>query len=126
MAILYAGFWRRVGAYLLDTLILLVPLMILATAFDQFFVLLAIVLVWQYYALQESGVAQGTLGKKIVGLKVTDMKGKRISFGRATGRHFAKIISSITLMIGYMMAGFTEKKQALHDMIADTLVVRSG
>jgi uncharacterized RDD family membrane protein YckC len=58
-----------------------------------------------------------------IGIKVTDLNGNRISFGRATGRYFAKILSGMILMIGYIMAGFTEKKQALHDMIASCLVV---
>ena len=122
----YAGFWLRVVASLLDGLILLIPVVVIASAFDRFFILFATILVWQYYALQESGIAQATLGKKVLGLKVTDLKGRRITYGRATGRYFAKIVSQITLTIGYMMAGFTEKKQALHDMIADTLVIRSG
>jgi uncharacterized RDD family membrane protein YckC len=72
----------------------------------------------------ESSAWQGTLGKKALGLTVTDLEGRRISFGRATGRYFAKIISTLILCIGYMMAGFTERKQALHDMIAGTLVLR--
>ena len=53
---------------------------------------------------------------------VTDLHGNRVSFGRATGRYFAKIISSIILFIGYLMIAFTEKKQGLHDIIAETLV----
>ena len=57
-------------------------------------------------------------------VSVTDANGNPISFGRATGRHFGKIISALTLLIGYIMAGFTEKKQALHDMIAGCLVVK--
>ncbi len=68
---------------------------------------------------------QGTVGKKILGLRVTDLNGNRVSFGRASGRFFGKIVSGFTLMIGYIMAGFTEKKQALHDMIAGCLVVKS-
>ena len=59
-----------------------------------------------------------------LGLQVTDLEGRRISFGRASGRFFGKIISAMILYIGFMMAGFTEKKQALHDMIAGTLVIR--
>ncbi|PYV64750.1 MAG: RDD family protein, partial [Acidobacteria bacterium] len=59
------------------------------------------------------------------GLKVTDLAGRRISFARASGRYFAKYLSSMTLLIGYIMAGFTERKQALHDMIAGTLVIRT-
>jgi uncharacterized RDD family membrane protein YckC len=71
----------------------------------------------------ESSKNQGTLGKMALGLRVTDMDGRRISFGRATGRYFAKWLSTITLLIGYIMAAFTPKKQAMHDMIAGTLVL---
>ncbi len=80
---------------------------------------------WLYYALSESSSWQATLGKKMLNLKVTDMTGQPISFGRASGRFFAKIVTSmIPLMIGYILAGFTEKKQAIHDMIASCLVLR--
>jgi uncharacterized RDD family membrane protein YckC len=82
------------------------------------------VLNWLYYALLESSTWQATLGKKALGLEVTDVEGRRISFGRASGRFFAKIISTLILFIGFIMAGFTEKKQALHDIIAGTLVIR--
>ena len=80
---------------------------------------------WLYYALSESSSWQATLGKKMLNLKVTDMTGQPISFGRASGRFFAKIVSGmIPLAIGYIIAGFTEKKQAIHDMIASCLVLR--
>ncbi|HLE33290.1 MAG TPA: RDD family protein [Bacteroidota bacterium] len=78
---------------------------------------------WLYFALMESSAKQGTLGKMALSIIVTDANGNRISFGRATGRYFGKIISGAILCIGYIMAGFTEKKQALHDMIAGCLVV---
>ncbi|MGB2623722.1 MAG: RDD family protein [Candidatus Acidiferrum sp.] len=85
-----------------------------------------LVVSWLYNALSESSSWQATPGKKILNLKVTDMEGQPISFGRASGRYFAKIITGmIPLFIGYIMAGFTEKKQALHDMIAGCLVLRS-
>ena len=58
-------------------------------------------------------------------MKVTDTQGARLSFAHATGRFFAKMISGFTMGIGYIMAGFTERKQALHDMIAGTLVMRN-
>ena len=77
-----------------------------------------------YFSLFESSAWQATLGKKALGLAVTDMQGRRISFGHALGRNLAKIISGLILFIGYMMAGFTEKKQALHDIIAGTLVIK--
>jgi uncharacterized RDD family membrane protein YckC len=77
---------------------------------------------WIYEAALESS---SYLGKMALGLKVTDLEGRRISFARATGRHFAKLLSGFILMIGFIMAGFTQRKQALHDMIAGTLVVRT-
>jgi uncharacterized RDD family membrane protein YckC len=86
--------------------------------------IISIAINWLYYALMESSKYQATLGKMAVGAKVTDLEGRRISFGRASGRYFGKIISGMILMIGYIMAGFTEKKQALHDMLANTLVIR--
>ena len=91
------------------------------------FVLLpiTIVITWLYFASMESSERQGTLGKMALGLFVTDMHGRRISFARATGRFFAKFITGlIPFFIGYIMAGFTEKKQALHDMIASCLVLK--
>ena len=78
---------------------------------------------WLYFALMESSKNQATLGKMALGLRVTDLNGNRISFGKATGRYFGKILSSMTLLIGYIMAAFTAKKQALHDFVAGTLVL---
>jgi uncharacterized RDD family membrane protein YckC len=145
--LVYAGFWLRTAAYLLDYLMLTAVALLLgsvigfvvglivalinrdamqpAIAVTQGFVgLLIFVLIWLYFALMESSRLQATLGKMALGLQVTDRQGQRIGFGRATGRFFGKIISGIILYIGFMMAGWTERKQALHDMLADTLVVR--
>jgi len=72
----------------------------------------------------EYSKTQGTLGKMALGLKVPDLEGEPISFARATGRYFGKIISGLILYIGYILAGLTEKKQALHDIMASCLVVR--
>ena len=81
---------------------------------------LAITIVtWFYYALMESSATQGTLGKMALGLIVTDLYGRRISFARASGRFFGKFITGlIPLFIGYLMIAFAEKKQALHDILA--------
>ena len=80
---------------------------------------------WLYFAYLESGEKQATWGKQMLGLYVTDLSGNRMTFARASGRFFAKIVSGlIPLGIGYIMAGFTERKQALHDMIASCLVLR--
>jgi uncharacterized RDD family membrane protein YckC len=77
---------------------------------------------WLYYAGFESSYLMATPGKKLLGLYVTNSDNQRISFGQATGRYFAKVISAVILGIGYLMAGFTERKQALHDTIANCLV----
>lgn len=153
----YAGFWLRFVAYLIDgaisgvvLAILLVPLFFLSGAgaylskldadtfdSDAFgmaifaficgFVGILLLVSWLYYAFAESSSWQGTVGKKILGLKVTDLQGQPVSFGRASGRFFARIITKmIPLGIGYIMAGFTEKKQAIHDMIASCLVLRNN
>ncbi len=148
---MYAGFWRRFIAYLIDYALLTIVIYILAmilgmtagigsvaaetdetgilalaSVFGGFFLMLFILLPWLYYSLLESSAKQGTLGKMALGLRVVDYEGRRISFGRATGRYFAKIISGLILLIGYIMAGFTAKKQALHDIMASTLVVMGG
>jgi len=86
--------------------------------------LMSTVMQWLYFALMESSKYQGTVGKMVLKIKVTDEAGNRISFARATGRYFGKIISGMILMIGYIMAGFTEKKQALHDMMASCYVIK--
>jgi uncharacterized RDD family membrane protein YckC len=160
--LVYAGFWLRFVAYLIDSLIVLGVTLIVAFAIAMVFIMLGgalgmvlkptdsanssevnpvalllvvfiealiggveIVLFWLYFAKLESGPKQATLGKRLLGLRVTDFAGERISFGRATGRTFAKFVSALPLEIGFMMAGWTERKQALHDMIAGTLVVRN-
>jgi uncharacterized RDD family membrane protein YckC len=151
----YAGFWLRFLAYIIDSVlagivfgifallvvaivgigyfrtifenmngedstvpVAFISLILLASAFS-------VVITWVYYAWMESSPHQGTLGKMALGLIVTDPQGRPISFARASGRFFAKIVTGmIPFGIGYIMAGFTEKKQALHDMIAGCLVLR--
>jgi uncharacterized RDD family membrane protein YckC len=87
-------------------------------------ILISIVMKWLYYALMESSKFGGTVGKIAVSIKVVDMEGNRVSFGRATGRYFSRIVTNMTLLIGYIIAGFTEKKQALHDLMAGCLVIQ--
>jgi uncharacterized RDD family membrane protein YckC len=85
----------------------------------------SILVQWLYFAYLESGEKQGSWGKQLLGVYVTDLSGNRISFGRASGRFFAKLVTGlIPLGIGYIMAGFTERRQALHDMIASCLVLK--
>jgi len=142
----YAGFWRRLIAMLIDSVILIVPGAV-AGGIVGFFLgfamtrqgadlatievvctiagnLLGISLNWLYFTLMESSSKQGTLGKMVMDIKVTDLEGRRISYLRANGRYWGKILSFLLAMIGFLMAGFTRKKQALHDMMAGCLVVR--
>jgi uncharacterized RDD family membrane protein YckC len=98
-----------------------------AAALGVLFILIPVVIVatWLYFALMESSARQATIGKIALGLYVTDLQGRRLSFGRATGRFFAKIITGfVPFFIGYIMAGFTARKQALHDMISGCLVLK--
>ena len=89
-------------------------------------IVLIFVLPWLYFAFMESGAKQSTLGKRWLGMKVTNENGRRISFGLASGRYFAKNFLSGILLIGFLMALFTEKRQALHDKLAETLIIYSG
>jgi uncharacterized RDD family membrane protein YckC len=143
----YGGFWIRVLAAIIDAIIVRVVVIPFGAIFGGMSLLpglaggtpnlgmmlfgagitLVFVLVggWLYEAFLESSSYQATLGKMIFGMKVTDLNGNRISFARATGRHFAKILSGMVLCIGFIMVGFTERKQGLHDLLAGTLVRRS-
>jgi uncharacterized RDD family membrane protein YckC len=100
---------------------------LLGPMFGVFFLAMLgfLILQWLYFAGMESSERQATFGKSVMSLRVTNYEGQRISFGHATGRFFAKIVSGLVpLAIGYLMAAFTERKQALHDLIAGTLVLR--
>ncbi len=120
----YAGFWRRFAAAFLDGLIVVAVSFILSRGSRGASESLSIVLGWLYYALLESSKRQATVGKMVLGIVVTDMNGNRISFSRATGRYFGKILSALILFIGFLMIAFTEKKQGLHDRLAGTLVLK--
>jgi len=147
----YAGFWMRFGALIIDWLILgvigFVISMVLGVTIGVPSALMSSLVAvnevtaeaantgastasfgivgWLYYALMESSDHQATVGKKVLGLKVVDEQGNKISFLRATGRYVGKWVSSLILGIGYLMAAFTAKKQALHDIMASCLVIRS-
>lgn len=129
----YAGFWIRVVAAFIDAILLGIVFGIAfgstvnadPTQMSGATQFLPIIAGWLYYALMESSSYQATLGKKVVGIKVTTVEGKRMTFLNATGRHFAKFISGIILGIGYLMVAFSAKKQGLHDLLAKTYVVKA-
>ncbi len=150
----YAGFWWRFLAHIIDNIIIsfassifilpifgifgislfsmersgydfedpeiLIPIIMMYSSIG----IISTVIKWLYYALMESSKTQGTVGKLVLKIKVTDYDGNRISFARATGRYFGKILSGMILFIGYIMAGLTERKQALHDMMASCYVMK--
>jgi len=146
----YAGFWIRLAAHIIDAIIVAVVIygslfiaMVIGAALTPgkysssyssgnyaalgilfiLWIVFAVGFSWLYYAYQESSPAQATVGKQAVGIMVTDNEGNRISFGKATGRWLAKILSGLVLCIGFIMIGFTEHNRGLHDIIVNTLVV---
>lgn len=148
----YAGFWKRLAAFIIDTIILSIVFKIIGlafgisaaedlvkeqvlggtpmlTAYGHFYAstwvysTLTTVITWLYFATLESSAWQATVGKLALGMRVTDINGARISFPRGLGRYAAKFISYLILLIGFLMIGFTRRKQGLHDLIASTLVL---
>jgi len=142
----YAPVWRRLLASLIDVSIVLLVVLPGVIAFfwlvevvtgllgmdregGRFLAGIAAVLLgligdWLYHARMQSSPRQATYGKQFMGLKVTGLAGEPVSFAQATGRHFAKFLSTFAVMVGFVIAAITRKKQALHDMVAGTLVVR--
>lgn len=133
----FAGFWIRVLAYIIDIIPLAIIGVLLALVSGEplidadpeaasagFTDLIGLIVGIAYFVGFESSSYQATPGKMALGLIVTDSDGRRISPMRAAGRYFAKILSGLILLIGFIMVAFTERKQGLHDMIAGTLVVK--
>lgn len=77
-----------------------------------------------YGSLAEASEKQGTIGKRLLKIKVTDMKGRRLGLANSLGRNAAKVFSVITLFIGYLYSFLNKRQQCLHDLIADTLVIK--
>ena len=141
----YGGFWRRLGAYAIDYIVTIVVAMLVGVAAGMFLPavaegeaqavafssadlvgwLIASTITLLYFTMMESSSLQATLGKLALGLKVTDLDGRRISFPRACGRYFAKLLSALICNIGFLMIAWDARKQGLHDQIAGTFVVRA-
>jgi uncharacterized RDD family membrane protein YckC len=150
----YSGFWRRLAALLVDAplrfaiglglVFLPMRFLVLSTASRYgstepnylwsvmssrergvviaLWLFAAVIVPWLYTAMQEASTAKATLGKRLMRIQVTDLKGERISFGRASGRFFGRLLP--TFGIGYLMAAFTRRKQALHDLVAGCVLVK--
>ncbi|NDC40487.1 MAG: RDD family protein [Chitinophagia bacterium] len=128
----YAGFWLRFGASFLDGLIIGIPASIVnlgltaalhKPAGDIVGFMFSTIIGWIYFATMESGAGQATVGKRALKIKVTDLKGGRLTFGAATARHFSKWLSVLILFIGYLMMLWNDKHQTLHDRIAGAVVI---
>lgn len=141
----YAGFWKRLAALIIDQLLLSTVGFTLGVLFGVIIggimgargadaesiavvmtivgYVIGVILDWLYHTVLESSAKQGSLGKMALGIAVTDMSGQRISFARANGRYWAKILSLFCFFIGYIMAAFTQKKQGLHDILSGCLVI---
>lgn len=130
----YADLWLRLGAYAIDSLLLVLVYSILKGIITltnsnnetRIFFLFGIffIISWLYFAIMESSPAGGTIGKQIVRICVIDIQGKKISFLRSTSRYFIKTLSTLLFGLGFLMAGFTRRKQCLHDIVSDTLVIQ--
>jgi uncharacterized RDD family membrane protein YckC len=147
----YAGFWLRLVAFGVDAVVAygLLVLSGLAMRFAYSMVLARVsfdaageglgrftttyetarnvawaAILWLYLALPEALASQGSLGKRLVKVRVTDRKGERVSVVRATFRNLLKPLSSLCCMAGYLMAGVTARRQALHDLLSGCLVLR--
>jgi len=129
----YAGFWSRVAALIVDNAIVMIfgLALLIAAAFVGAGAVAIANVAWMlvailYWPLMESSERQATIGKQLLGIQVTDANGARLTFVRSLLRNLAKIISSLPLGLGYVLAAFTARRQALHDILAKCLVVRSG
>ena len=142
----FAGFWFRTLAAIVDSLLSQIAAVLLAfplgfalgasmagesssseieVAAQAMGFVVGFLINWLWFTLAESSHWQASIGKKLVGLKVTDENGERISFGKANARYWSKILSALMFCVGFLMVAFTAKKQGLHDKIARTLVVKS-
>jgi uncharacterized RDD family membrane protein YckC len=143
----YGGFWRRTWAGAIDVALEAAAALVITVAIDFAFsrvgrmlgyepwiskfatgmayILVLSIVAWLYCAFAESSPQQATIGKRIMGLRVVTTSGDRVSFGTATVRHFMKFLSLFTAGVGFMMAGWTRRRQALHDIPCDCFVVRA-
>ena len=122
----YSGFFRRFIASIIDIFVIILFIVliqfILGIMDGLFFNIIIFLIVWNYFAFQESSTRKGTVGKQAMNLIVTDLDGNRISFKQATKRFLGKFLAVAPFFAGFLLILFTKKKQALHDIIAKTLV----
>lgn len=131
----FIGFWKRVVAYIIDVVIVMVVAFVVSIilrmvmtfsseeAVGQMAMSVYTIVFFSYFILLESSAKQATVGKGLLGMKVINRDGERLSILNAAGRNIARILSGLIFAIGYLMVLFTKKRQALHDILAKTYVV---
>ena len=121
---MYASVWKRFFAFLIDAAVFAVLFWVLAQTMNNASVsLVLLVIIWLYYALLESSPLQASLGKIIMGIKVVDRRGRRLTFWQATERIFSKLVTNVTFYFGFFIAAFDKKKRTLHDRISHSAVI---
>ena len=108
-----ATFGERIGARIIDVIIISIPSAIIP-----------LLPAWLYWAFMQSGERQATFGQRALGIMVIDKNGRKVNFGQATGRFFGNFLNVITLLVGYFMFFFNDKRQCLHDYVSGCMVVR--
>lgn len=121
---MYASVWKRFFAFLIDAAVFGLLFWALAQTLDHVSLsVILLVMIWLYYALLESSPMQASLGKIIMGIKVVNRRGKRLTFWQATERILSKLVTNITFYFGFFIAAFDRKKQTLHDRISHSAVI---
>ncbi len=121
---MYASVWKRFWAFMIDAAVFAVLFWTLAQLMNEWTVsLVLLVLIWLYYALLESSPWQASLGKRLMGLKVVDKQGQRLSFAQASKRLLSRIITNLTFYFGFFIAAFNQRHETLHDRISKSVVL---
>ena len=120
---IYAGFWQRFLAGIIDSIILIVIEVILI------FIpiigwILSLFVTWLYFGIQHSSTKQATFGMRALDIKITNENHGKIGFWRATGNFYLTVISALVVFIGFLMIAFTSRKQGFHNLISRTLCIK--
>jgi uncharacterized RDD family membrane protein YckC len=120
---IYAGFWQRFLAGIIDSIILIVieVILILIPIIGW---ILSLFVTWLYFAIQHSSTKQATFGMRALDIKITNENHGKIGFWRATGNFYLTVISALVVFIGFLMIAFTSRKQGFHNLISRTLCIK--
>ena len=120
---IYAGFWQRFLAGIID-LIILIVIEVILVFIPIIGWILSLFVTWLYFAIQHSSTKQATFGMRALDIRITDENHRKIGFWRATGNFYLTVISALVVFIGFFMIAFTSKKQGFHNLISRTLCIK--